>query len=104
MGRQLGLDENGCVWASDDNEADFADQAVITGIVPRLHYDEIFPAFITTFQIFTTSNWNDNLYDAAAASGPAAALYFYAVIVIGNWMLLNMFIAIVIQRFAEQRN
>ena len=102
--RQLGLDENGCVWASDDNEADFADQAVITGIVPRLHYDQIFYALITTFQIFTTANWNDNLYDAAAASGPAAALYFYAVIVIGNWMLLNMFIAIVIQRFAEQRN
>ena len=90
------------MWASDGSAA-VLNAPMITGIVPRLHYDTLFYAFITTFQILTTANWNDDLYDAAASNGVTSALFFYAIIVIGNWMLLNMFIAIIIQRFAQQR-
>jgi hypothetical protein len=116
--QQMGLDKDGCVWASDDSEARIINETVITtpvitGIVPRLHYDNIYYSFITTFQILTTANWNDNMHDAAAARGRAppyptapnraAALYFYVIIIVGNYVLLNMFIAIIIQKFAEQR-
>ena len=116
--QQMGLDKDGCVWASDDSEASIINETVITmpvitGIVPRLHYDNIGSAFITTFQILTTANWNDNMHEAAAARGVsppfptapnrAAAMYFYVIIIVGNYILLNMFIAIIIQKFAEQR-
>ena len=96
----LGLDRS--VWASDGG-APVANASVITGIVPRLNYDDFFSALITTFQIVTTEGWNEDMYDAAGPGGSAAALFFYGVIIVGNWMLLNMFIAIIIQKFAEQR-
>lgn len=96
-------DEVGCVWASDGGTALF-NVGVITGIVPRLNFDTFFFSLITTFQVFTTANWNDDLYDVVSSSGSASSLYFYVLIVVGNWMLLNMMVAIIIQKFAEQRH
>jgi hypothetical protein len=49
------------------------------------------------------ANWNDDMYDTTASTDAGSALYFYAIIVVGNWMLLNLFIAILIQGFAEQK-
>lgn len=93
---------DGMIWVA---EPDFAGQGVpyIQSIVPRLHFDDIAHAIVTTFEILTISNWNDGLYVAAGSKGAAAGLYFYAIISVGNWMLLNLFIAILIQGFAEQK-
>ena len=54
-------------------------------------------------QILTGANWNDNLYAAASSIDASVCLYFYAIIIVGNWMLLNLFIAILIGGFAEQK-
>jgi hypothetical protein len=43
------------------------------------------------------------MFNAAASVGAPASLFFYSIIVIGNWILLNLFIAILIQGFAEQK-
>jgi len=91
--RELALDTDRCVWAADGSVAG-PGAAIITGIVPRLNYDNLGIAIITTFQILTTANWNDDLYDAVATSGAGASFFFYTIIVAGNWMLLNMFIGV----------
>ena len=96
-------DEVGCVWASDGTIA-LLNVGVITGIVPRLNFDTFFFSLITTFQVFTTANWNDDLYDVVANNGSVSSFYFYMLIVVGNWMLLNMMVAIIIEKFAQQRN
>jgi Ca2+-binding EF-hand superfamily protein len=101
--QQLGLDQDSAVWASDGH-ALVSNSSMITAIVPRLNYDDFFSAIITTFQILTTEAWNDTMYDAVGSTGDVkAVIFFYAIIVVGNWILLNMFIAIIIERFAEQR-
>ena len=98
----LGLDENGTTWVS---EPDIAGAGVpyVEHIVPRLNFDDILHAIVTTFEILTIANWNDGLYVAAGSMGAMTGLYFYAIISVGNWMLLNLFIAILIQGFAEQK-
>ena len=35
--------------------------------------------------------------------GPLAVIYFYLLITIGTWFLLNLFTAILIKAFAEQK-
>jgi len=99
---QLGINPEGYVWVTDQDSVSIGD-AAITGVVPRFHYDDLFHASITTFQILTTANWNDVLYNHVASTGAGSAFYFYSIIVLGNWMLLNLFIAILIQGFATQK-
>lgn len=70
--------------------------------VPRLNWDTFFVALATTFDILTLANWNDVRVEAIATTGYALNLYFALLIIVGNWMLLNLFIAIIVQGFAEQ--
>lgn len=96
------LNPDGTVWVTHKDAAGIGAPAV-SGLVPRFHFDDLGHSLVTNFQVLTTANWNDDLYDVVASTGPASSIYFYAVIVIGNWMLLNLFIAILIQGFAEQK-
>lgn len=93
----------GCVWAAPKDE-DIQNAATITGIVPRYNFDQPLYALITTFQILTMENWNDNLTDMYPNSGVSATIYLIVIIVVGNWILLNMMVAIIMQKFAAQRH
>jgi hypothetical protein len=99
---ELNLDSEGALWTAEMGMAP-AGIPEIVSIVPRLNYDSLLNAAITTFQVLTVSNWPDDLYTAVGVNGSASGLYFYTLITIGNWMLLNLFIAILIQGFAEQK-
>lgn len=55
-------------------------------------------------QVMTMANWNDDFYDVYASSvlgtqKAVAFLYFALLILLGNWMLLNLFVAILLQEF-----
>jgi len=43
------------------------------------------------------------LEDAVSSQGAVAVLYMYIIITIGTWFLLNLFTAILIKAFAEQK-
>ena len=78
--------------------------ATIIGLVPRSNFDDFLQSLITTFQILTLSNWDDIWYACTRSSSDTAVFfYFFAVIVFGNYILINLFAAIIIQGFAEQR-
>jgi len=90
------------VWA--DAESDIIGHgAQIVGSVPRSHFNTLLYAIVTVFQILTQEDWNQIMYRATQRAGLWSALYFVVLIVIGNYMLLNLFIAIIIQGFAENK-
>ena len=69
----------------------------------RDHYDDLGHAFISTFGVLTGSNWNSQAYNSTFYNGKLIFLFYIAWIVLGNWMLLNLFVAILIQGFAEEK-
>ena len=69
----------------------------------RDHFDDLYHAAVATFGILTISNWNFHMYNTTFHMGIGIFLYYCLLIVVGNWMLLNLFIAILIQGFAEEK-
>ena len=69
----------------------------------RDHFDDLYHAIISTFGILTVSNWNSQMYNTTYRMGVGIFMYYCLLIVVGNWILLNLFIAILIQGFAEEK-
>ena len=69
--------------------------------VPRANYDSFNNAFITVFNVLTMENWQNILYDSMKSSvGPFVSnLYLISWIFLGNFMLLNLFLAILLDSF-----
>lgn len=67
----------------------------------RYNYDSFLNAFITSFIMLTTENWNSIMFYAfsGTTSQGLIAVYFISCIFIGNWMLLNLFLAILLDSF-----
>ena len=71
--------------------------------IERDHFDQPGIAFLTTVGIFTTSNWNNQWYNANIDFGSTIVLYYIVWIFLGNWMLFNMFVAILIDGIAQEK-
>lgn len=75
--------------------------------LPRANYESFQVAFITVFQVLTMENWQQVLFASMRAAGGSmvfkatAALYYISWIFIGNFILLNLFLAILIDSFGE---
>jgi hypothetical protein len=50
-------------------------------------------------QVLSGEGWNLVMYSWIDATNPAAALYFVALLVIGKFILLNMFLAVLMENF-----
>ena len=72
------------------------------GDTPRHNFDTLLWALVTVFQVLTGEDWNAVMYDGMAANGSWSALYFVALLVIGNFLVLNLFIAILLINFGQQ--
>ena len=71
----------------------------------RANFDSLLWAIVTVFQILTQEDWNLVLYNGMASSGPLASLYFIALMTIGNYVLFNLLVAILVEGFqAEVKN
>lgn len=77
------------IEAFDGNEDD----------LPRAHFDNFWWAFVTVFQVLTGENWNEVLYAAVKAVGDIGIVYFVALNVVGNYLILNLFLAILLGNF-----
>ncbi|TMW68721.1 hypothetical protein Poli38472_006189 [Pythium oligandrum] len=69
--------------------------------VPRANFDTILWSMVTVFQILTGENWNVVMYDGWRSAGWSAVLYFISLIVFGNFIVLNLFLAILLGNFEE---
>ncbi|GLC45300.1 Caveolin-2 [Pleodorina starrii] len=68
--------------------------------VPRAHFDNVFWGIYTVFQLLTGEDWNSVMYDGMRTVSPWASLYFVGVILIGNYLVFNLFIAILLDNFS----
>eukprot|EP00397_Hematodinium_sp_SG-2012_P003139 GEMP01003147.1.p1 GENE.GEMP01003147.1~~GEMP01003147.1.p1 ORF type:complete len:1326 (+),score=197.79 GEMP01003147.1:475-4452(+) len=70
--------------------------------VPRSHFDTLWWAWMTVFQILSGENWNLVMYDGMTAGGRGYFLYFAAVVILGSFIILNLCLAILMSIFEEQ--
>jgi hypothetical protein len=68
--------------------------------VPRHNFDTFYWAFVTIFQVLTGENWNTVMYDGMRSTDSAAVLYFLALTIFGNYVVLNLFLAILLDNFS----
>ncbi|KAA0711746.1 Dihydropyridine-sensitive L-type skeletal muscle calcium channel subunit alpha-1 [Triplophysa tibetana] len=75
--------------------------------VRRSNFDDFPQALITVFQILTGEDWNSVMYDGIMAhGGPAVpgilvSIYFIILFICGNYILLNVFLAVAVDNLAE---
>ncbi|KAK7070822.1 hypothetical protein SK128_020836, partial [Halocaridina rubra] len=74
---------------------------------PRHNFDSFVQAMLTVFQILTGEDWNVVMYDGirayggVATPGIIACVYFIILFICGNYILLNVFLAIAVDNLAD---
>uniref|UniRef100_T1E1N8 Voltage-dependent L-type calcium channel subunit alpha n=1 Tax=Cupiennius salei TaxID=6928 RepID=T1E1N8_CUPSA len=74
---------------------------------PRHNFDTFVQALLTVFQILTGEDWNEVMYDGIRAYGGVssygimACIYFIILFICGNYILLNVFLAIAVDNLAD---
>ncbi|XP_064107830.1 muscle calcium channel subunit alpha-1-like isoform X37 [Macrobrachium nipponense] len=74
---------------------------------PRHNFDSFVQAMLTVFQILTGEDWNVVMYDGirayggVATPGIIACFYFIILFICGNYILLNVFLAIAVDNLAD---
>jgi hypothetical protein len=77
---------------------------VENGESPRLNFDRVGQAALTVFVIMIGENWNSVMYDHMRSAGSASCIYFIALVIFGNIIMLNLFLAILLGNFDRARN
>ncbi|KAM9319253.1 voltage-dependent L-type calcium channel subunit alpha-1S [Gastrophryne carolinensis] len=78
--------------------------------IRRSTFDNFPQALITVFQVLTGEDWTSVMYDGIMAyGGPSlpgmlVCIYFIILFVCGNYILLNVFLAIAVDNLAEAEN
>ncbi|KAM4573130.1 sodium channel protein type 4 subunit alpha B-like isoform 2-T2 [Odontesthes bonariensis] len=71
--------------------------------LPRWHMADFFHSFLLVVRILC-GEWVETLWDCMEASGPATcAVFFMAVIIIGNVLMLNLFLSLLLGSFGSAR-
>ncbi|XP_037051066.1 muscle calcium channel subunit alpha-1 isoform X2 [Bradysia coprophila] len=74
---------------------------------PRSNFDSFWQSLLTVFQILTGEDWNTVMYDGIRAYGGVktpgviACIYFIILFICGNYILLNVFLAIAVDNLAD---
>merc|ERR1712142_476179 len=75
---------------------------------PRSNFDSFWRAFVTVFQIMTGEDWNACMYYGIKSWGGfnkaeavVPIIYYVSQVVIGNFILLNVFLAIAVDNLAD---
>lgn len=73
----------------------------IEGEFPRLSFNDFPLGFTTIFIVFIGEDWNWVLYDYTRAQGNLCIIIFIFIFIIGNLIMLNLFLAILLKNFEE---
>eukprot|EP00756_Hemistasia_phaeocysticola_P006536 Hpha_TRINITY_DN13881_c0_g2::TRINITY_DN13881_c0_g2_i1::g.70008::m.70008 len=69
--------------------------------VPRANFNSFYSSLLTVFQILTRDDWVNVMWDAMTVSGEGSAIFFLVLVICGDFLILNLFLAILIQSFEE---
>ena len=67
-------------------------------VVPRANFENVFLASLTLFQILSGEDWQYIMYNGMASRGWFSSVFFISWYFIGNSLLLNLFVSILIAR------
>ena len=59
-------------------------------------------SFLCVFEMLTGANWFTLMWNAMKGAGPLVSAYFIFWMLLGNFILLNLFLAILIENFAAE--
>lgn len=80
----------------------FGGKFVLSGVEHKSNFDSFNNAFFSMFQVLTLRSWRDVLQPCMRAITPSvAAIYVISWIYIGNYVLLNLFLAIILEAFTQ---
>jgi len=74
------------------------------GVAPRANFDEVHWAIITIFQVLLGEGWNEIMYSVIRSNSGFSASYFIVLVLTGNIIMLNLFLAILLGNFEKARN
>jgi len=66
---------------------------------PRTNFDSFLNSFLLVFQILSGEDWNTLMYDARRVNSTMGMVYFCTVVIVGNFILLNLFVALLLGGF-----
>ena len=70
--------------------------------IPRYNFNDFTSSFASVFQIITTENWNDIMYNSWRVYGPAGVLYSCSLVMVGTFILMNLFLGILLSNFEDK--
>ncbi|XP_065316255.1 muscle calcium channel subunit alpha-1-like isoform X4 [Gordionus sp. m RMFG-2023] len=74
---------------------------------PRSNFDTFWQSLLTVFQILTGEDWNEVMYNGIRSYGGVGSIgvivcfYFIILFIFGNYVLLNVFLAIAVDNLAD---
>ena len=75
------------------------------GSLPRLHFDDFPTAFLTIFTILIGDDWFRVMYNCMLGGNQfIAAFYFITIILFGQIIMINLFLAILLGNFDSARS
>lgn len=72
------------------------------GIYPRYNFNTPIEAFLSVFIVLANDGWTGIYFDYYRSTNSiGATVYFVSILIFGQFMLLNLFIAIMIENFEQ---
>ena len=68
----------------------------------RMSFDSVFESLLTVVIIISGENWSDMMEAMMQTHGYTTCLYFVALTVVGNFVMLNLFVAIILDNFGGE--
>jgi len=94
--------------SEDDPDANkvwpFEESGLYKGRMVRPNFSNFLYSMTTVFITITGENWNEVMYDAVKKNGWIHSLFFVIVMLIGNYIVLNLFLAVLIDNFDKAGN
>jgi tetrahydromethanopterin S-methyltransferase subunit E len=70
-------------------------------VYPRANFNTFLSGFTTIFIVFIGEDWNAYMYDHVRATNYGSIFFFVSLFILGNLVLLNLFLAILLKNFEE---
>lgn len=82
-----------------DEDTNRIDQ--VNGIEPRANFNTFIEAMTTIFIVLIGEDWNNVMYNHVRVMGEFYIMFFVTLFIFGNFILLNLFLAILLSNFEE---
>ena len=68
--------------------------------LPRWNFTDFMHSFMIVFRVLC-GEWIESMWDCMYVAGPACVPYFLATVLIGNLVILNLFLALLLSSFSD---